>query len=354
MLERLKVKANTTALKGAFWLLQTTTLLEDYTMIAPPLHMAAASGLFRFLGRREINACVAADPTLAWRDSHPGRLIHACNQRDVLRLRALLENGRAPYGWPRVRYECRGRVCEASNLFEAACNAHCQEAALIAVSYMDVWTPAAPALRAGSEPSSGAGRAAAHAIAELANTTWTVVADALVDAGGRTATLEHLWSHTDAVLCYGTGAMAQWFAQLQTPSLHRQTALQHLTYFMKKDRIAMLLSLGYMPDPATVATCFARYRHYREEDPEGSGDRDAMDILRLLIPHAAMRTLHDGKTPMMRLVSEVWGRGDLLALMLEHGADPVQQDVSGRTALWWAENTRVFGEPCHEYVVALR
>ena len=317
-------------------------------MIAPPLHLAAASGLFGFLGRREINACVAADPTLTWRDPHPGRLIHACNRRDVARLRLLLETPWAPYGWPRRRYRVMGSDHEASNLFEAAKNAYCQEAALVAVSYMDKWTHGTAALY----------------IWNLVGTSWTDVVDALLAKGGA-KTMEHLWEHTNYVFCHGSAEMIRWFAahggdlNARCP-LYGQTALQHHVHFTAKDKVALLLSLGAIPDAATVAECFNRYHYYRHEDPEGSGDWDAMDILRMLIPHVDMRapiTSAGGRsrmTPLMCLVSEVWGRSDLLALMIKHGADIHQRSADGRTALWWAENTRLFGDPCPEYVAALR
>jgi hypothetical protein len=313
-------------------------------MTAPPLHLAAASGLFGFLGRREINAVIQVVPALVALDPHPGRLIHACNRRNVPRLRLLLESGRAPYGWPRRRYKVHGSTHEAATLFEAAKNAYCQEAALVAVSYMDKWTH----------------KTAALYIWNLVGTSWTGVADALLAKGGP-KTMEHLWEHTNYVLCHGSAEMIRWYAahgadlNVRCP-LYGQTALQHHVHFTNKEKVALLLSLGAIPDAATVAECFDRYSYYRHEDPEGSGDWDAMEILRMLIPYApsAMRSLYRGMTPAMQLVSEVWGRGDLLALMLKHGADPAQKDAQGRTALWWAENTCAYGVPCQEYVAALR
>ena len=307
------------------------------------LQTAAYSGLLGYLGRKEKNALIQVQPRLVSLDPHPGRLIHACNKRNVARLRMLLESGRAPWGWPRLRYKGDyGYPHEAANLFEAAFNAYCQEAALVAVGYIDKWTP----------------ESAAWAIGKLSHISWTDVADALLAVGGP-KTLEHLRGNTNRVLCSGSDAMIRWYAAHGADlnvrcNVYGETALKHHAYFTNKDKVALLLSLGARPDPATVASCFDRYHYHREEDPEGSGDWDAMEILGMLIPHADMRALHRGMTPMMQLVSEVWGRGDLLALMLKHGADPAQQNDSRQTALWWAERTRAFGEPCQEYVAALR
>lgn len=308
------------------------------------LQIAAHSGLLGYLGRRETNTLIQVQSRLVSLDPHPGRLIHACNRRDVPRLRMLLESGKAPWGWPRLHYKVYGSRHEATNLFEAAKNAYCQEAALVAVAYIDKWTPGS----------------AAWAIGELSHTSWTDVADALLAAGGE-GTLDLVLQRTSFVLCHGDASMIRWYAAHGADlngrcNMYGETALQHHVHFTNKDKVALLLSLGARPDAATITECFDRYNHYREEEPECSGDWDAMEILGMLIPYAssAMRTLHKGKTPLMHLVSEVWGRGDLLELMLKHGADPAQTDAQGRTALWWAERTLCYGVPCQAYVEALR
>jgi hypothetical protein len=104
------------------------------------------------------------------------------------------------------------------------------------------------------------------------------------------------------------------------------------------DKVDLLLSLGARPDAEMLDMCFRRYHEYREEDPEGSGDWDAMEILKMLVPLAPLRSAHCGFTALHRLVSEVYGRTDLLKLMLAHGADVNQRDRHGRTALWHAQH----------------
>jgi ankyrin repeat protein len=132
------------------------------------------------------------------------------------------------------------------------------------------------------------------------------------------------------------------------------TPLYGAVRFARKERVALLLSLGARVNSDIILECCRRYRYYQEEDPEGSGDWDMLDIFRQLVPHMDMRAFSCyGLTPLMWLVSEVWGRADILALMLKAGADVNQRDTEGHTALWWAERPH-FGDPCQEYVAALR
>lgn len=308
------------------------------------LAASMASGLSAFLGRRDINATVAADPTLFWTDPHPGRIIRACNRRDMPRLRTLMDSAHAPYGWPTRQYRHVGNTYYASTLFEAAVNAYCEEAALMAVA-IQPWTP----------------KQAARAICDhLTHTSWTAVADALLAKAGPEV-ITRLQHGPTAVCCLSAGEpMLRWYVahglDINVRSdLDGQTVLHSAVYFVQADRVRLLLSLGARVDTHMLNDCFRRYQYYREEDPEGSGDWDAMAILGLLIPHATpavLNTAYQGFPPLHRLVSEVWGRADLLTLLLKHGADVNQRSHDGRTALWWAQNND-FGMPCQEYVTAI-
>jgi hypothetical protein len=302
---------------------------------------AMCSDLTSFLTRRDLNSTLAADPTLFWRDPHPGRMIHACNRRDMPRLRALLDCPGAPYGWPSRQYRRFGNTYDAATLFDAAVNAYWEEGALFAVSYQP-WTE----------------KQAARAISDqLVHTTWTAVADALLTKTGPEV-ITRLQHGPTSVCCFmGTEAMIRWYVahglDINVRSdLDGQTALHGAVHFTNKARVQLLLSLGARVDANMLDECFRQYHYHREEDPEGSGDWDAMEILGLLIPHTTPAVLNGGCLPLHRLVSEVWGRADLLTLLLKHGADVNQRSHDGRTALWWAQNAD-FGMPCQEYVTAI-
>jgi hypothetical protein len=301
------------------------------------------SGLSRFLTRRDLNATIAALPTLFWTDPHPGRIIHSCKRRDMARLQTLMDSVHAPYGWPAVEYSDYhgpaalrkvanryGTIKHASTLFEAAVNAYWREGALLAVA-IQPWTP----------------KTAARAIVDhLTHTSWTDVADALLAKAGPEV-LARLQHGPTMVCCMGSREpMLRWFVthglDINVRSdLDGQTVLHGAVHFVQKDRVALLLSLGAQVDSHMLADCFYRYAWYREEDPEGSGDWDAMEILRMLIPRATpavLNTVYRGYTPLHRLVRDIYGREDLAALMLAHGADVNRRDQGGQTALFWAEN----------------
>jgi len=309
-----------------------------------PLQMTMISGLNGFLTRRETNALVAADPTLALYDPHPGRLIRACNLGDISRLRALLEMG-APHAWPARRYRLHGALKHASTLWDAAYQSRNPAVVLLAVEYMS-WTP----------------RTAADVITnQLIYNSWTEVADALLARStDRNAVLERLRRPTAASMCLRlcTDIMFRWFVghglNVNTVSeVDGRTPLFSAVHFANRRRIALLLSLGAQVDNECIMQCCRRYRHYRKEDPEGSGAGDMLEVFRMLIPHADMKAFSCyGLTPLMWLVSEVWGRTDLFRLMLRAGADVNQPDTEGRTALWWAQ--RMSPVACVEYVDALR
>jgi hypothetical protein len=307
------------------------------------LAAAMCSNLPAFLGRRDLNSVIAADPTLFWRDPHPGRMIHACNRRDMLRLRALLDCPGAPYGWPARRYRRFGNTYDASTLFEAAVHAYWEEGALLAVA-LQPWTA----------------KTAARAILDhVRHTSWTAVADALVAKAGP-AVITRLQEPDIVHMCLTSQSdcMIRWFvAHGLDPntisSFDRRSPLDHFVRFTVKDKVDLLLSLGARPDAEMLALCFDRYHEYRSEDPEGSGDWDAMEVLRMLIPTAPLRTLsRHGFTALHTLVSEVWGREDLLRLMIQHGADVNQRDIHGRSALWHAQHPED-SYPYQPYVTAL-
>lgn len=308
-----------------------------------PLQMAMISGLNRFLTRRETNALVAADPSLALYDPHRGRLIRACTLGDIPRLRAMLERG-APRMWKPVRYHVRaGVLAAASTLFDAAVNARRRAVALVAVEYMH-WTP----------------EIAVNAIAGLVQTTWTDVADALLERTDRHAFLERLRQPDAAHVCIfrSTEVMLRWLLahglDINTVSpLDMSTPLATAVRFARTEQVKLLLSLGAQVDADCMFQCVRTYEHLRDDDPEGGGAGDALEILRLLVPHADMRAYSCySLTPLMWLAKEVWGRTDILRLMLRHGADVNQRSAADGTALWWAYRMRPV--VCEEYVVALK
>lgn len=305
------------------------------------------SGLSRYLTRRDLNSTIAALPTLFWTDPHPGRIIRACKRRDLPRLQTLMDAPGAPYGWPALEYSDYhgpaairkpanryGSIQRASTLFEAAVNAYWREGALLAVA-IQPWT---------------AKQAARAIVDHLTHTSWTDVADALLARTDASAVIARLQDGPTTVCClHAREPMLRWFVahglDINVRSdLTGETALHTAVHFVQKDRVALLLSLALPAarvEPNMLADCFYRYHWYREEDPEGSGDWDAMEVLRMLIPHATpavLNTLYRGYTPLHRLVRDVYGREDLAALMLAHGADVNQRDQGGQTALFWAEN----------------
>lgn len=291
---------------------------------------AMCESLPAFLGRRDINSVIAADPTLFWRDPHPGRIIHACNRHDMPRLQALMNCPWAPYGWPTLRYRRHGNTYTASTLFEAAYHAYWEEGTLLAVS-IQPWTE----------------ETAADAIWEhIRHTSWTAVGDALLAKGGP-GVIARLQRPDIANMCLTVNSptIIRWFVargldpNAAVSCFDGRSPLGHAVRFTMKDKVELLLSLGARPDADMLDTCFRRYHEYREEDPEGSGDWDSMEILKMLVPRAPLTTpSRFGFTALHRLVGEVWGREDILRLMLAHGADVNQRDRNGHTALWHARN----------------